>query len=351
MNRPRLLLMAFVMVTSVESVSAGEPRQLSIVSRQVILAKDDVQLHFPFLHEAQDGTWYMTYREGRHGSKQETVYCIMSSDQGKSWKPWPGLQPEPKLRLFRRRLSDGTWISHRYLFRVNEEQTGEGFILRSSNDGATWSKHETLLAEVPFAADKFAGMWGHILEMPDGRLLCGVYGRVQGRAKYINGIVESTDGANNWRYLSHLCSDSSLGNEGPDEMNLVRLESGELLSVFRTGTSPRSHMHQARSTDGGKTWSQRRDLRSVGVSPQLLLLTNGVLVCTYGTRDVHVMASWDGTGRDWSKPQLIYKGEGSGYTDLQAVSSDTFRMVFDQSPFFNNKPGGKIARVVVSARK
>ena len=223
MNRPGLLLTAIVIAAAVTNVSAGEPRQLSIVSRQTILAKDDVQLHFPFLHEAQDGIWYMTYREGRHGSKQETVYCIMSSDGGKSWKPWPGLQPEPKLRLFRRRLCDGTWISHRYLFRVNEERTGEGVVLRSSDDGATWNKRETLLAGLPFAAEESAGMWGRIVEMPDGRLLCGVYGRKKQRGRYINGIVESNDGGKSWRYLSHLCDDSSLGDEGPDEMGLVRV--------------------------------------------------------------------------------------------------------------------------------
>jgi hypothetical protein len=46
------------MATSVESVSAGEPRQLLIVSRQVILAMDDVQFHFPFLHERNsDCAW------------------------------------------------------------------------------------------------------------------------------------------------------------------------------------------------------------------------------------------------------------------------------------------------------
>jgi len=351
MNRSGLLLTAFVITTAVTNVSADEPRQLSIVSQLTILAKDDVQLHFPFLHEAKNGTWYMTYREGRHGSDQERVYCIMSSDRGKSWQPWPGLKTEPKLRLFRCRLSDGMLISHRYLFTINDNATGSGFILRSSDDGAAWSKTSAPLAGLPFAPGKPAGLWGHIVEMPDGRLLCGLYGRKPEHSKYINGVVESTDGGNRWRYLSHLCGDPSLGNEGPDEMDLVRLESGELLGVFRTGTKPDSHMHQVRSTDGGKTWSQPRDLRSVGVSPQLLLLSSGVLVCTYGTRDVYVMASWDGTGRDWSKPQLIYKGEGSGYTDLQALSEGTFRIVFDQSPFFSNKPGGKIVRVVVSAEE
>jgi len=36
---------------------------------------------------------------------------------------------------------------------------------------------------------------------------------------------------------------------------------------------------------------------------------------------------------------------------LQALSEGTFRIVFDQSPFFSNKPGGKIVRVVVSAEE
>ena len=109
MNRSGLLVTAFVMAAAGTDVPANDSRLLSIVSRQVVLAKDDVQLHFPFLHEAQDGTWCMTYREGPHGSKQETVCCIMSPNRGMSWQPWPRLQPEPKLRLFRRRLSDGTW--------------------------------------------------------------------------------------------------------------------------------------------------------------------------------------------------------------------------------------------------
>ena len=347
--RPLPLSLGILLVGA--SVRADESPRLEIVSQRTILAKDDVQLHFPFLHEAKNGTWYMTYREGRHGSNRERVYCVTSADRGKSWQPWTGLQAEPELRLFRRRLSDGTFISHRYQFTINDQAAGSGFILRSSDDGATWSKIAAPLAGLPFVPGKPAGLWGHIVEMPDGRLLCGLYGKTPEDGKYINGLVESNDDGKSWRYLSHLCDDPSLGNEGPDEMDLVRLESGELLGVFRTGTQPDSHMHQVRSTDGGKTWSRPRDLGSVGVSPQLLLLTSGVLVCTYGTRDVYAMAGWDGSGREWSKPRLIYEGEGSGYTDLQALSEATFRIVFDRSPFFSSKPGGKIMRVVVAAEK
>ena len=274
---------------------------------------------------------------------------MFSTDQGKSWKPWTGLTPEPLLRLFRQRLADGTLISHRYEFTIDHSGAGNVFILRSSDDGATWSKTAAPVTGLPFIPTRPVGFWGRVVEMPDGRLMCGIYGMRRDGRNFINGVTQSTNGGKSWSYLAGLCDDTTLGNEGPNELDLVRLKSGDLLSVFRPGTNDKSRMHQVRSPDGGKTWSKPRNLGTVGVSPQLLLLANGVLICTFGTRDVHVMASWDGTGRNWSKPFLIYKGQGSGYTDLQALSSDTFRMVFDQSPFFSKKPGGKIVRIVVSA--
>ena len=66
------------------SVRANDSRQLKVWTQRTILAKADVQLHFPFLHEANNGIWYMTYREGRHGSNQEQVYCVTSADRGKN---------------------------------------------------------------------------------------------------------------------------------------------------------------------------------------------------------------------------------------------------------------------------
>ena len=81
-SQTMLSLILLVITFAATNTCADEPRQLSIISQQTILAKDDAQLHFPFLHEAEDGAWYMTYREGRHGFKEETVHCIMSTDRG-----------------------------------------------------------------------------------------------------------------------------------------------------------------------------------------------------------------------------------------------------------------------------
>ena len=349
MKQSTLLLIPFLFVIVSVSVRADDTRRLSIASRQTILEKHDVQLHFPFLHEAKNGAWYMTYREGRHTSKGETVYCIMSSDHGKSWKTWSGLKAEPQLRFFRLQLRGGTLLSHRYT--MEETRPGEGtlFLLRSHDDGATWTKHAARATGLPFDHPPSLHepvLWGHIVQMPDDRLLCGIYG-IRSR-KQMAGVIESTDNGSTWQYLAHLYDDFSPNSGNANEIDLVRLASGDLIAVMRNDSGP---MRQVRSHDGGKNWTSPSDLDTFGVSPQLLLLENGVLVCTYGTRDVYAMASWDGTGREWSKPMLVYKGQGSGYTDLQTLSADTFRMVFDQSPFHNRKPGGKIVRVVVSAKK
>lgn len=321
--------------------------QLSVTKREVILENTEEQLHFPFLHEAADGMWYMTYRRGAHAPGKEQVQCRQSEDRGATWKPWPGLTTEPQLRLFRTRLRDGTLISHRYTLDTGEGAERKAYILRSKDDGKTWKRQATPLTDLPFDPDKSVGLWDHILEMPDGRLLCTLYGRKLNGKRNTLGVVESADGGSTWRYLATVCDNPGLGPEGPDEADLVLLKSGKLLSVFRTG----GNLFQVSSSDGGQTWSKPKDLGTYGVSPQLLLLDNGLLILTYGTRNVCVRASWDGTGETWSEPLTVYEGPGSGYTDLQTLSADCFRMVYDESPFFDKfrERWGRIVRVEVTA--
>ena len=62
--------------------SSGQP---VVLRRDVILAHPTEQLHFPFLCEAKDGTWYTTYREGPHGPLGgDRVQCALSRDRGKT---------------------------------------------------------------------------------------------------------------------------------------------------------------------------------------------------------------------------------------------------------------------------
>ena len=339
-------------LTIVWAEDARQP-SIQIVSREVIFSHTSEQLHFPFLHEAADGNWYMTYREGPHGPPDgDRVQCVMSKDRGKTWVDWPDLKAEPLLRFFRTQLKDGTWISHRYELVSREGANGVAIILKSSDGGASWLRLEASVAGMPFPEDGYAGLWGHIRQLPDGRLLCGIYGRPQPkRRRYINGVLESRDQGRSWRYLANVCADVSLGREGPNETDLLVLADGNLICIFRTGGA---YMQQARSNDGGKTWSEPSSLGIVGVSPQLLQLQTGAVVCSFGRgdtvqpRDVHVMVDATGTAKHWSKPVLVYRGPGSGYTDIQAIGPDRFRLVYDESPFGTEKENyGRIVRTLI----
>jgi len=354
-----------------QSIPAPSPAgaRLKVESIRPIYSIDDrtypphSQVHFPFLYEAPDGVWYMTHREGPHGwgkgkmgvgwkdearvnlFTDDRVQTVYSTDFGKSWHPWAGLKADSwKWRLFVTRLRNGTLLSHRYILEdlMNDARgklKGTGIILRSTDDGKNWKQDPAPIRDIPFRISREEecgfGMWGHVRERQDGALLVAMQGgsKVHAGEPSGNGVLLSEDEGKSWRYLSAIADSVELGNEGCSETDIVKVGGNEFLAVYRTGTEGASSLHQSRSHDGGKTWEPAENLNiRHGVSPQLLLLENGVLILSYGNRKVHVRCSED-SGRTWSDPLQIYGGPGSGYTDIQALDENRFRIVFDASTF------------------
>ena len=67
---------------------------------------------------------------------------------------------------------------------------------------------------------------------------------------------------------------------------------------------------------------------------------DGTLVMSYGTRQyVHTAASWDG-GRTWFDPVTLDTGQGTGYTSIQTLSADSYRVVYDENTFESFQPAG-----------
>ena len=132
-------------------------RAIKLARRDVLLSNPgvygipDEQLHFPFLYESENGNWYMTYREGPHLESRfgpgNRVQCVQSRDGGHTWLPWMGMLVEPFLRqFFVTPLNDGSLISYRCRmakFHQSSSTTLEGtaIILRSQDEGATWTRH------------------------------------------------------------------------------------------------------------------------------------------------------------------------------------------------------------------
>ena len=340
---------------------------LQIVQRDLLISNPgeyqipDEQLHFPYLFESPNGIWYLTYREGPHyetpTSRGNRVQCVQSRDRGKTWLPWMGMKAEPWMyQFFVTRLEDDTLISYRCRMAgvhqvVNASglpdgtTAGTAIILESSDNGAFWTRRFVPVTNMPCSDDShLITLWGRAIQMPDGRLLWGIISREKQPTESVVGVAESTDGGKSFRFVSTLCHNVFQEVGEPREPGIELLPSGELVALIRCAP-----MIQVRSTDGGRTWSEPRKLQYAGMCPRLLLLENGVLVASYGTRYyMHIMASWDGSGQNWSEPLVVYKGQTGGYSNLQALASDRFRICYQEGTFNTDQPGGhRIVRLVL----
>ena len=129
-----------------------------------------------------------------------------------------------------------------------------------------------------------------------------------------------------------------MGGEGPNEAALVRLSESYLYCVFRSGEG--EYMGEARSLDDGKTWTPPKSTGFKGVAPHLRLLSNGLLVCTFGRPGpVTIMFSKD-AGYTWVGITQIFDGNSTGYTDVIEVEPGKLLVVYDAIPDGKDpKPG------------
>ncbi|HQW29086.1 MAG TPA: sialidase family protein, partial [Verrucomicrobiales bacterium] len=73
------------------------------------------------------------------------------------------------------------------------------------------------------------------------------------------------------------------------------------------------------SHDAGKTWSKHVALEVGKVLPDLVLMSNGILACSYGRPASCLMFSLDG-GKTWPSHQVISEKVGFNYTSIREIS-------------------------------
>jgi hypothetical protein len=155
----------------------------------------------------------------------------------------------------------------------------------------------------------------HVFEEPDGSLLAVVYGSLKSH------LLRSTDEGRTWKYFAKVCDGG--------EPAVAKLSDRELTTVFRRGTM--MPLGQTWSNDGGKTWSEPVTLEVGSVDPDIVLMSNGVLACSYGRPCSCLMFSMD-RGKTWIEHRVISERAGYNYSSIREVRPGRLLYLHDAPP-------------------
>jgi hypothetical protein len=135
---------------------------------------------------------------------------------------------------------------------------------------------------------------------------------------------------------------------------------GELICVIRQTISAKLPMAICYSSDGGRTWSSPENFREFGVLPAIISLECGALLCSYGRPGVHLIASPDGRGREWTEDHTLIEAatesvytsrlrRTDGYTSMMPLGPNSFIVAY--SHFEYPGPEGQCKAILVQRGK
>jgi hypothetical protein len=194
------------------------------------------------------GNLMVVYAAGSgHLMPDLAIHKRVSSDDGKTWSAPDTVVPALNKGYSVRdphviQLPDGTLLLNYFSFPEGPESC-RVHLIRSTDNGQTWSKPMTINPGVPFV---WMATCGKILVLKNGELLLPLYYRLK-KSKGTVGILRSSDKGKTWRNLISIQSDNEDG-----EMEMDELPDGSLVALIRPA-------YVAFSKDKGKTWSRPRD--------------------------------------------------------------------------------------------
>jgi len=299
------------------------------------------------------GTHFGRFAKLRDG----TLFCAekLSRDGGRAWQDGTGGFGEGAEQLL-----DGTVIGLVYRCLPIKEKEGWYSVTRhTSKDGRRFEKDEAKMF-VPEAK----GAMGHgphvgplfmrsIIERKDGSLVAYMagwfksdvalcpYGR--GRPYSRSYVCESKDGGRTWRYLTTIGYEQ-IGSEGYNEGSMRRLPDGSWLAVMRTGNASDGFKCQNNpimwsvSRDEGRSWLKPERTGLEGCYPSLAVLSDGLLVMSYGRPGAMIAFSADG-GRSWTDVTCVDPTVSSGYTDVVELETGLLLVGFGTRGYLDPQTG------------
>lgn len=274
----------------------------------------------PYLYDMGQGLLLTSNPQGSD-ALMEPYIVRRSTDAGKTWQAVPGTEqnsdsPQELVRLADGRILGPSRWTH---LQPDGTLTGKTMILDAKAEALTM--HDSTIAMpkefMPTKSGEVVIFERHIWAEKDGSITAVVWSRANQRdiqKRFVvtrhTHLMHSADLGKTWVHFAHV----GLGGEPA----VVRLSDLEWLAVTR----PDAHMSnllQHRSLDGGKTWKFERTLEEGSVMPDLVLMSHGVLACSYGRPVSNLMFSLDG-GHTWRYHCVISDRANFNYTAIREIS-------------------------------
>jgi hypothetical protein len=283
------------------------------------IPRAEVKQTRPYLYDMGRGLLLMSVAQGPD-ALYEPYGLLKSTDAGKTWVPIAGLDQVETAPLPILRRTDGTILG---ASRWTWSQPDGSLVGKTVHLDADATKFTMFDSQIVLPAEHMPAKRGdvliferHIFQDHAGGITAVVWSRKSmplpdGRKDTIrlSHLVRSTDEGRTWNYVS------TIGPGG--EPAVARISATEMTAVIRGAKN--SQMTQVFSHDGGKTWDKPIPLEVGKVAPDLVLMSNGVLACSYGRPASCVMFSIDG-GRTWPSHHIVSARVGFNYTSIREVS-------------------------------
>ena len=270
-------------------------------SQEVILySQGRSHVHAANLVALQSGEILAVFREGsEHISADGRLVLVRSKDGGGTWGERQVVVDHPgsdDREASLTQLRDGTllltwWENPNYdesgVYRVPSpapERRVE--VWRSRDAGHSWVPWGRVDYRPIFSAISVSDP---VVELPGGRLLMPAQVKDRQEEKQGSALFFSDDSGKTWGFLSIIAWSpvSPLVYAGDySEPSITITRCGKVLAMLRTRNG--NHV-QVVSEDGGTTWGSPReiDLESRGHPANLITLSNGDILCSYGHRQRH----------------------------------------------------------------
>lgn len=315
----------------------------AIGSRTVIESTDEGLMQMPnssVTRRLPDGGHEVLVSYPVHGDATHDTGTALaaSTDRGRTWRdvsernPFPGEQS-----FYLSALRNGDLLAvnyHTFMTAGTDNRQAAVPTAVSSDGGRTWIHREGQMTApermrpISDATSRPGSPLGgfvlvhSVLEADDGTLFQSGYGYYERDGRYRSIVMASTDRGENWTVRSTIATNDQLSDhprfEGFGEPALAFASDGALLAVMRTGNY--QPLYLARSNNQGRSWSDPEKVTAgpdaipvTGVFPDLKLMANGTLVLWVGRPGQFLLADPQGTGEQWSRPEMVdYYNSGNG---------------------------------------